>query len=351
MSEPTTDDSASLPLRWGIVSTGHIAGVFARNLPGSKTGKVVAVGSRSTESAATFAEEHGVAAAHTHGSLEGLLADADVDAIYVATPHPMHCEAVVAGLEAGKHVLCEKPLAMSVAEVDRMQDAARASGRTFMEAWMYRCHPQTDRLMELVAGGAIGELRHVQAAFSFKAPYDPAGRLWNLALGGGGILDVGGYPLSYARRLAGVAAGEPFLDPEALHGVGVIHPESGADTQATAALRFGSGVTAEVSCGTLVQQDNVVRVYGTEGWIHVPSPFVVTRDVSPTSLWLHREGEAEPEEIVITPDRGLYAYEADAFAAAVAAGRQEVDACTWADTRGNIAAQFEWCRQVGVKYA
>ena len=126
MSSPSASSSSAPPLRWGIVSTGRIAGVFARDLPGAKLGRLVAVGSRSTESARTFAAEHGIEPAHTHGSLAALLADGEVDAVYVATPHPMHCEVVVAALAAGKHVLCEKPIAMSLAEVDAMQAAAPA---------------------------------------------------------------------------------------------------------------------------------------------------------------------------------------------------------------------------------
>ncbi len=351
MTSAESSSSSGPVLRWGIVSTGHIASVFARNLDQSRLGRLVAVGSRRQESARAFAGAWSISPDHAHGSLDELLADEAVDAVYVATPHPRHCEAVLAALIAGKHVLCEKPMAMTLDEVDRMQTAARRHERTLMEAWMYRCHPQTARVVELIRDGAIGELRHVQASFSFRADFDPQGRLWNRALGGGGILDVGGYPLSYARLLAGVANGRPFADPAELSGVGVLHPVSGSDAQASAVLKFPGDITAEISCGTWVQQDNVVRIYGTKGWIHVPSPFVVSRDLSPTSVWLHREGGDRPEEVIITPDRGLYAYEADGFAAAVARGELEVPACSWADTRGNITAQLEWCRQVGVDYA
>jgi predicted dehydrogenase len=339
------------PLRWGIVSTGHIAGVFAGGLQQSRRGELVGVGSRSAESAQAFAAKWGIDPAHAHGSLAGLLADEAVDAVYVATPHPMHHDAVIAALRAGKHVLCEKPIAMSLADVDGMQQAAREHQRTLMEAWMYRCHPQTQRVVELVADGAIGGLRHMQGAFSFHAPFDSAGRLWNRQLGGGGILDVGGYPLSYARLLAGVAMGQPFADPDELHGVGVLHPETKSDMQASAVLRFPGNITAEISCGTGVAQQNRMRIYGSEGWIEVPSPFVITRDLSPTEIWWQRQDETKPETITITPDRGLYAYEADAFAEAVAAGSLEVPACSWRDTRGNMATQLRWCQQVGVNYA
>ncbi len=338
------------PLRWGIAATGHIAGVFARGLRSARAGNLVAVGSRGEEAARRFAAEHGIAPAHTHGSLAGLWADEAVDAVYVASPHPYHHDAVLAALAAGKHVLCEKPIGMSLTEVDAMQTAARAHGRTLMEAWMYRFHPQTRRLVELVQRGAIGELRHVQAVFSFNAPFNPEGRLWNKALGGGGILDVGGYPLSYARMLAGAALGAEFADPEELRGLGVVHPQTGTDVRASAVARFAGGITAELSCGTDVGQDNVVRVYGSLGRIVVPSPFVVTRDASPTVLEWWRDGEPGPEVITITPDRDLYAYEADAFAEAVRAGWREVPGCTWADTRGNLAGMLGWCEQLGVRY-
>ncbi|GAB5560810.1 MAG: hypothetical protein SynsKO_24570 [Synoicihabitans sp.] len=338
-----TTPSHSASLRWGIFATGRIAGVFARDLTTSRSGKLHAVGSRRPETAKRFADEHGIDAEHAHGSLAAFCADPEIDAVYVATPHPMHCEAVVAALEAGKHVLCEKPIAMTSVELEQMMAAASASRRTLMEAWMYRCHPQTKRVVQLVQDGAIGELRHVQAAFSFSAPYDPAGRLWNKALGGGGILDVGGYPLSYSRLLAGVSMGEGFADPTSLQAVGKLHPESGVDVQASALLHFEHDVTAEISCGTQLTQDNAVRVYGSTGWIHVPSPYIVTRDASPTTIWLHREGADEPEAVVTTPDRGTYAYEADAFAAAVTAGELEVPECPWDDTRGNLAGQLQWC--------
>lgn len=351
MSIAAASSSRPDPLRWGIASTGRIAGVFARDLATAQMSELVAVGSRTAESARTFAAEHGIAAERAHGSMAALFADPTVDAVYVATPHPMHCEVVVAALRAGKHVLCEKPIAMNLAEVNAMQTAAREHDRTLMEAWMYRCHPQTQRLVSLIREGVIGELRHIQGAFGFAAEYDPAGRLWSKELGGGGILDVGGYPLSYARLLAGAAQGLPFVEPETLAGVGVLHPQSAVDTQATAVLKFPGDITAEISCSTLVNQDNVLRVYGTEGWIHVASPFVINRQPTPTELTWHRVGADAPEAIMIESDRGLYAYEADAFATAVQAGEQEVPACTWADTRGNLGAQLEWCRQLGLRYA
>ena len=339
------------PLRWGILATGKIAGVFARGVAGSRTGRLVAVGSRSTDSARRFAGEHGIAPERAHGSYEALLADPEVDAVYISTPHPQHEEWAVKAAAAGKHILCEKPLTLDLAAAHRVIKAARARGVLLMEAFMYRCHPQTARAIELIRTGALGKVGLVQAAFSFNAPFDPQGRIWGNALGGGGILDVGGYPVSWARLAAGAVEGKPFLDPVAVAGVGVLHPQTGVDVYAAATLAFANGVIAQVSCGVGLTQENVVRIYGTEGWLLVPSPYVVTRDLAPAKLLLHRAGATTPDEIIVTPDRSVYAYEADAFAEALAAGRRDVPAMSTADTLGNMAVLDAWLRQVGVVYA
>jgi predicted dehydrogenase len=339
------------PLRWGILATGKIARVFARGVAGSRTGRLVAVGSRSTESARRFATEHGIAVEHAHGSYEALLADPNVDAVYISTPHPQHEEWAIKAAAAGKHILCEKPLTLDLAAARRVVEAARAHGVLLMEAFMYRCHPQTARVIEIIRSGAIGKVGLVQAAFSFNAPFDPQGRIWGNALGGGGILDVGGYPVSWARLVAGAVEGKPFLDPASIAGTGVLHPQTGVDAYAVATLSFANGVIAQVSCGVGLTQDNVVRIYGTEGWLLVPSPYVVTRDLSSTKLLLHRAGVTSPEEIVVTPDRTIYAYEADTFAEALAAGHRDVPVMSTADALGNMAVLDAWLRQVGVVYA
>ncbi len=338
-------------LRWGILATGKIAGVFARGVAGSRTGRLVAVGSRSVESARRFAVEHGIAPEHAHGSYEALLSDPEVEAVYISTPHPLHEEWAMKAAAAGKHILCEKPLTLDLAAARRVVEAARAHGVLLMEAFMYRCHPQTARVLELVRSGALGKVGLVQAAFSFNAPFDPQGRIWGNALGGGGILDVGGYPVSWARLVAGAVEEKPFLDPVSVTGTGVLHSQTGVDAYAAATLAFANGVIAQVSCGVGLAQENVVRIYGTEGWLLVPSPYVVTRDLSSTKILLHRAGATSPEEIVITSDRTIYAYEADAFAEALAAGRRDVPAMSKADTLGNMAVLDAWLRQVGVIYA
>jgi predicted dehydrogenase len=332
-------------LSWGIIATGGIARTFARGVAHSKLGRVAAVGSRTAEAARKFADEFGVPRAH--GSYEALLADAEVRAVYIATPHPQHVEWVERAAAAGKHVLCEKPLAMTRADAERAVEACRRHGVLLMEAFMYRCHPQTANIVELVRGGALGRVRLVQATFSFSLPFDPGHRLFNKALGGGGILDVGCYPVSLARLVAGAARGEPFADPVGVAGAVEVHPEAGVDVCAAATLQFADGLIAQVSAGVSLQQDNSARIYGTDGWLHVPEPWIPAREGGAVRMELHRAGKPDAEEIVVWTGEWLYGIEADAFASALAAGLREVPQMSPADTLGNMAVLDAWAACAG----
>ena len=338
------------PLRWGILSTGRIAGVFAKGLAGTGAGRVVAVGSRTAASAARFAGEHGIAPPHAHGSYEALLADADVEAVYIATPHPEHVEWAVKTAEAGKHVLCEKPAGMNHAEGLRMIQAAQRSGVLFMEAFMYRCHPQTAKLVDLLRSGAIGAPRLVQAAFGFRTEFDAGSRLWNKALGGGGILDVGCYPVSFARLLAGVAEGRGFADPVEVCGAGRLHPETGVDVFAAATLRFAGGMVAQLATAVGLGIDNTARIFGDEGWIEVPHPWIITKAGGEQVIRLHRRGAAQPELITVAAGNA-YSLEAEAFAAALRAGLRAVPEMSPEDTLGNLATLDRWRAAIGLSYA
>src|SRR3954454_108660 len=184
--------------RWGILSTARIAEKLIDGARASSDASIVAVGSRDLTRARAFAAEHGIEAAY--GSYEELLASPDVDAIYVPLPNSMHVEWSVKALEAGKHVLCEKPLARDPAQVERAFDTAERVGRVLMEAFMWRFHPQTDELVRLVRDGAVGELRYVRAAFGFNLPWLENVR-WDSALEGGGLMDVGCYCVSALRLI------------------------------------------------------------------------------------------------------------------------------------------------------
>jgi predicted dehydrogenase len=229
--------------------------------------------------------------------------------------------------------------------------AAREHAVLLMEAFMYRLHPQTRKLVDLVRAGCVGELRLIRASFNFAIDFDPAHRLFDKALGGGAILDVGCYPMSFARLVAGQGKARGFANPISVLGAGRIHPTAQTDEFATAVATFPDGVLAELSCGTTVLDDQSAQIHGTLGWIDVPNPFLPGQGGRDEVIWLHRRGSATPEKIAITGlPHGLYTYEADAVAEAVARGATEVPAMTWADTLGNIAALDAWRRAVGTRY-
>ncbi len=327
-------------LNWGIIATGGIARAFAQGVARSRCGRVVAVGSRSLESAEKFAREFGIARAH--GSYEALLADRDVQAVYIATPHPQHVAWIVRAAQAGKHVLCEKPITLTRAEAAEAVAACRAANVLLMEAFMYRCHPQTAKIVELVRGGALGRVGLVQATFSFSTAFDAENRFFSKALGGGGILDVGCYPVSFARLIAGAAAGEAFRDPVNVTGAVELHPQTGVDVYAAATLQFAGGMIAQVATGVALYQDSTARIYGTDGWLHVLEPWIPGREGGATRLLLYRGAERKPQEIVVETGEWLYALEADAFATALADGKRDVPQMSTADTLGNMAVLDAW---------
>ncbi len=338
----------TVQLNWGILTTGWIARKFVTDLRQSRTGRLVAVGARRLADAEKFAADFG--GVRAHGSYAALLADPAVQAVYIGTPHPWHKEWTLRALAAGKHVLCEKPLTLRLADSQELVAAARARGGLLMEAYMYRCHPQTRQLAGLVRDGAIGELRLIRASFNVCRDFDPEHRLFQRALGGGAILDLGCYPVSFSRLIAGAARGQPFADPVEFHATGRRHPRSQTDDHAVAVAKFSGDIIAELSCGSTVVHDIGARIHGSAGWIDVPTPFFPGLEGRTDGFTLHRSGTAAPETFSFPVPAGLYAYEADAVAEAVARGEREVPQMTWADTLGNAAVLDAWLAAAGVDY-
>ncbi len=334
-------------IAWGILGTGNIAHTFARGLAKSRTGKLVAIGSRTQASADGFAKEFALTGAH--GSYEALLADPAVQAVYISTPHPSHAEWCIKAARAKKHILCEKPLTLNHAEAMVVAEAAREHGVFLMEAFMYRCHPQTAKLVELIRSGVIGQVGVIQATFSFQAGFSAEGRLFKNELGGGGILDVGCYTTSIARLIAGVAQGQPLAEPIRLSGFANLHPETGTDLYAIASAEFPGGILAQLATGVALNQDNGVRVFGSEGSLHLPTPYLMAREGGSTSIFLSRKG-SEKQEIVIKTDDYLYALEADSVGDALAQGKLESPHITVADTLGNMATLDNWRSSAGFVY-
>jgi len=334
-------------LRWGILAAGGIAKNFAKGVAHSQTGTVVAVGSRGLRKAEAFADEFDIP--RRHGSYEALLADPEVDAVYIATPHPMHAEWAIKAAEAGKHILCEKPIALNHAEAMAMVEAALAHDVFLMEAFMYRCHPQTRRLIDLVRDGAVGEVRVIHATFSFHAGFDAERRLFANHLGGGGILDVGCYAVSASRLIAGAALGKDFADPIEVKAVGHLG-ETGVDEWTVGCLKFEGDILAQVAAGVSLQQKNTLEVYGSEGHLAVPRPWIPNREGGSSTILLHKKGDDEPEEIRIETDEWLYGLEADVVAANLENRQAPAPAMSWDDTLGNMRTLDAWREEIGLVY-
>lgn len=332
-------------LRWGILGTGSIARTFADAILNSKTGELAAVGSRTAASAHNFAGHYpGIRA---YDSYEKLLRAPEVEAVYISVPHPMHAEWAVRAAEAGKHILCEKPLAMSHAEALTIIEAARRHDVFLMEAFMYRCHPQTRRVVELIQRGVLGEIKLIQASFGFQAPYRPDSRLYAKSLGGGGVLDVGCYCMSMARLIAGVAEGSDFLEPTEINASGVLHPVEGTDLYAAALMTFPNQIVAQLSCGVGLKQENAVRIFGSQGWMHIPDPWIPARDGGTTHLVIHQPGQ-DAAEISIQSEEGLYSIEADVVAESIP--QRQASVMSWDDSLGNMKALDAWRKEIGLDY-
>ncbi|OGF51971.1 MAG: oxidoreductase, partial [Candidatus Firestonebacteria bacterium GWA2_43_8] len=318
-------------LSWGIIGTGNIAGKFAAGLAVSKTGKLVAAGSRDIKKAGEFVQKYGGKA---YGSYEELLSDPAVEAVYISTPHPFHAEWAIKAAEAKKHILCEKPIGINHAEAMSIVDAARVNKVFLMEAFMYRCHPQTKKLVELLKNKTIGEVRVIQTAFAFNAGFSPESRLFKNALAGGGILDVGCYCISMSRLIAGTANGKDFIEPLDVKSFGHL-TETGVDGWAVGILKFPGDILAEVSTGVQVTQQNVVRIYGSEGSIELTSPWFCNG-----KILLSKGGKTE--EVAYDGSGNLYGIEADTVAEFADKLKAASPAMSPEDTLGNMRACDMW---------
>ena len=293
------------PVRWGILSTANINEKVLAGVSGSSAVSVVAVGSRSEDSAREFAERHGIPRAH--GSYEALLADDEVEAVYIPLPNGLHVEWTLAALAAGKHVLCEKPLSPRAEEVERCFDAAEEAGLVLSEGFMWRHHPQADRLVELVRDGAVGALRLIRAAFSFPLNRFPDVR-WDAELEGGALMDVGCYCVSGSRVLAG---GEP----ERVNGEAVMAP-SGVDARFAGTMRFPGDVLAVFDCGFDIAPRDELEAIGSEGSLFLDDPW---HSLEPRIEVRGADGSVETVEV---ERANPYRLELEDVSAAVRGGRE-----------------------------
>ena len=334
-------------LNWGIIGAGNIARSFANGVAHSKTGTVLAVASRSIEKARKFASELNIP--RGYGSYQELLADKDVQAVYIATPHPMHAEWAIRAAQAGKHILCEQPIGINHAQTMAIIEAAREHDVFLMEAFMYRCHPQTHKLVELLKNKAVGEVRLIQASFGFHANFSPQGRLFANELAGGGILDVGCYCTSGSRLVAGLAVGKEFAEPLEVQAVGHLGV-TGVDEWSAAVAKFPGDIVAELTTSVSASIGQGLRIFGSEGHIVVPVPWMPLREGGRSVILVHRNGQEKPKEIVIETGEWLYGIEADTVAENLTRRQASSPAMTWDDTLGNMKMLDSWRQAIGLCY-
>jgi predicted dehydrogenase len=303
-------------LRWGVLGAGRIAQQFVTELQTTGSGTISGVASRDLSRAEKLA---GAApGAEAFDSYAALLEDARIDAVYIATIHPQHAELIMAAASAGKHILCEKPLTTNGQAAQAACDAAAAAGVALVEAMMYRFQPQTEALRRMLQSGAIGTPLHVSVSCAFAAPFDPGERLFDRGLGGGGILDVGCYSMSFARMVAGWVLQDDAAEPAELHGGGHL-AESEVDDWAVASLLFAGGFTAQVRTGTRLGEAQDAVIYGSEGYVYIANPWTPGKDGSAPEFVVSRVGHDEPE-VVRCAARPLFGAEAAALAEAVETG-------------------------------
>ena len=340
--------STDTPIRWGIIGPGRIAQTFADGIAHSRSGKLVAIASRNPDKPGLGDNFPG---ARIASGYEALLADKDIDAVYIATPHTGHAEWAIKAIRAGKHVLVEKPIALSAYDAEAIYYEAKKAGVFAGEAFMYRVHPQTAKLIELVKSGAIGELRIIRSSFGFNmGTVKPEHRLFANETAGGGILDVGGYPVSMARLIAGAADGKPFLDPDKVSGVAHLG-QTGVDEWASAVLKFPNSIIAEVSCSIMANQDNTLRIIGSEGRIEVADFWFASGHKGGVGkIELIKGGETQTIEV--KEERWLYSFEVDAAGDAIRAGHKEFayPGIGWADSIGNLRVLDQWRASIGLEY-
>ena len=308
-------------LNWGLLSTAKINRALIKPLNASKRTRLLAVASRSISSAEAYAREWNIPRAH--GSYEALLADPEIDVIYNSLPNHLHAEWTIKALRAGKHVLCEKPFALTLAEVDAMSQAAHETGKVLAEAFMYLHHAQTLKIKEIVESGVLGKLQLIKGAFTFTLTREGNYR-WMEEMGGGSIWDVGCYPISFARMIVGA-------EPVEVFGWQLTGP-GGSDESFFGQMRFKDEVHMQFDCGFKSPSRSFIEIVGTDATLNIPDPFKPGRK---NEIYLNHNNEMQT--IKIKGDE-LYSGEVEDICDAIL--KNQPSLISLADSRGNIAVML-----------
>jgi xylose dehydrogenase (NAD/NADP) len=298
-------------LAWGILGTGNIARQFCSGLTVCKRGLAAAVGSRLEEKASDFAKKFGIR--KSYAGYERVLEDSQVDAVYISLPNSLHCEWTIRALQAGKHVLCEKPIASNGAEAARMFETARHEVKVLVEAFMYRAHPQTQEVINKVQSSAVGKVKLIRTSFCYRTTRVAGNIRFDPLLSGGALMDIGCYSINFSQLVAGTNAVE--VSAKAL-----MH-ENGVDEVAVAQMKFENGILASFTCGMTLHADNSAYICGTEGYLEIARPWKPPAEGA--QYWIKAGNlKSEPgHEFIVNAGMDPYALEADDFAATVMDGK------------------------------
>jgi predicted dehydrogenase len=309
---------SKLSLKWGLISTARINRALIKPLRTSERNELVAVASRSQDKAQEYAAEWNIP--KTFGSYQAMLDDPDIDVVYNSLPNSLHTEWTIKAIKAGKHVLCEKPLATSLEEVDQMRAATKDTGMHLAEAFMYRHHPQTIKVKELVDSGILGQVRLIKGDFTFNIKSEDDVRL-NPDLGGGSIWDIGTYPISYARYILGE-------EPQEVFGW-QLTGNSGVDEVFTGQIRFAGDIFAQFDSGFRSPYRSRIEIVGSEASMVIPHPFNPGLDIE---ILIDRDGETESLSM---PSKELYIGEVEDMADVILNGSSP--RVNLEDSRNNVA--------------
>jgi len=334
-------------INWGIFGTGMIARALAISIRDSEGSNLKAVASRSIETAKKFAEKYNCLAIEGY---ENLLKLDDLDAIYVATPHDSHFDLALASIEAKKSVLCEKPMTINSTEAMVLIDAARTNGVLLMEAFMYRTHPQTDKIRELVETEFKDKPLAIEASFGFSAEVPKEHRLVNPELGGGSIMDIGCYPMSMSRMVVGAQLGKPFVNPISIEAKGELS-SGNIDLNAEAELEFVNGSKALISSAINKTMENSVLIFNEDKSLFISEPWQCGEQNNRQSKIIFKKEGEEDLVIEFKEDKGVFTHEIDHFVDLLNKRETQSKKISHADSHGNMIWLDAWRKMVGVYYS
>ena len=335
-------------IKWGIIGPGNIANNFADGLKDSYSGQLVSIASKNENRRKTFGDKYDIHPDFRFDNYDDIINSEHIDAIYISTPHTLHAEWTIKAAGKGKHVLCEKPGSVNFNEGKKIIEAVKEAGVFYMEGFMYRCHPQIPKLLEVIKNKTIGDITSIEASFGFDMGKTiPEHRLFNKSLAGGGILDVGLYPISFSRMIAGANLGKKFANPIKLEANAQIG-ETGVDEISTAHMEFENGLLAEAHTAIMKNMDNNAIIEGSKGKIIVHNPWMPGKDGGPYHSTISIIKDDKEEIKNFKGPEHLFFFEAELSSQSILKEKQQVPhpGMTWEDTLSNLKVLDLWRQKI-----